>query len=353
MKAKFFVHLLLFLLPVTTIMSQNYLVRVQKEGSKKWGYANHKGEMIIEAKYIFATNFSEAGTALIYAKGPILINKNGDIIDTEVEKLAPMREMWGMPEGYAIHGVKEGYFLTKNEGGWGALGPDGKIAVPFKYDRLTDFNSGFSLAERDNNFFVLKNDGTEFPIEAADVREIKHFSEGLGMIEVKGGLWGFVDGNGKIAIEPQFNLLGYFSGGLALARSKNGLIGYIDKQGDWVIEPQFNNAKEFDKESGMAVVSIGNDWGYVDTKGNTHIFEETSKTFNFSNGLAIGKKKGKIGYLNNKGKWAIEPQFDAGHRFNSGYAPAKLKGLWGIIDKKGNWVAEPAFKNIGKVVLVK
>lgn len=54
-------------------------------------------------------------------------------------------------------------------------------------------------------------------------------------------LWGFMDGEGNWAIEPQFAGALSFSEGLAGVQSTEGdqLWGYIDKTGAWVIEPAF------------------------------------------------------------------------------------------------------------------
>jgi len=165
------------------------------------------------------------------------------------------------------------------------------------------------------------------------------------MIEAKGELWGFVDGNGKTAIPPKYEGLGYFSGGLAWARS-GGVIGFINPEGEWVIKPQFATVRDFDAESGLAMVEKGGQWGYVDVSGNFKQFKETEKTYVFSDGLAIGRKNGKVGFLNNKGEWAIPPQYDTAREFRKGYAAVQEGNKWGLMDKTGKWVIKPAFPHM-------
>lgn len=353
MKRKIIFSLVLILLSAITVIAQTHVFQAQPKGSKKWGYANLRGEMIVEPLYKISTKFSAEGYALVSKGKLVLINLKGEIIPTEVHKITPATDFYIMDDGYGIHAVEDGYLVTKQSGKWGALGADGKIKIQIIYDRLTDFSSGYALAERGKTFYVLDKNGTEYPLEAQRIKEIKHFSEGLGIIEIKGEFWGFVDGTGKTVIEPQFKSVGYFNGGLAWARNDKGKIGFINKKGNWVIEPQFEKAKEFDAESGMAMVIIGDVWGYVNTEGKTSIFEETSKTYKFSEGRAIGKKKGKFGYFNNKGIWAVEPQFDAAYPFSNGYAAVEYKDKWGIIDKEGNWVVHPTFNQLGFVTVVK
>jgi uncharacterized protein YkuJ len=55
---------------------------------------------------------------------------------------------------------------------------------------------------------------------------------------------GFIDKNGKVVIELQFDNAGNFSEGLAEVK-KDDKYGFIDKSGKVVIEPQFDNAGNF------------------------------------------------------------------------------------------------------------
>lgn len=353
MKRKICFSLFLFLLCGMTVYSQTYVFQAKQKGSRMWGYANLNGEMIIEQQFKVVTKFCEEGIAMVNDGDYIMINLKGEPIPMAVLKIRPMMDAWATPNGWGFHGANSGIIVTKNDGKWGALGPEGIAIAPFRYDRITDFNNGFALAERDKSFFVLDRSGNEIPVQAKGIKEIKHFSGNLGIIEVKGELWGFVGEDGQTVIEPRFKGVGYFNGDITWARADNGKIGYIDKMGNWVIEPQFEKAKEFDQESGMAVVSVGNGWGYVDINGNINVFEKTSKVFDFSEGLALGRKNKKIGYLNTKGEWAVEPQFSAGHPFQNGFAAVQLDGLWGLIDKEGNWEVVAKFTDIGGVALVK
>src|SRR5687768_7621289 len=45
----------------------------------------------------------------------------------------------------------------------------------------------------------------------------------------------------------------------------NGKYGYIDSEGKLVVQPQFDNAAEF--ADGLAPVAVGKSWGYIDRKG--------------------------------------------------------------------------------------
>jgi hypothetical protein len=338
------------LLMVSMVVSQTYVFQVQLPGSKYWGYAGIDGQFIIKPKYKICTDFSKQGVALVVYKNVYsIIDLTGEIINCEVDKMRPYINPWtGVPKSFC-----NGYLPIVENEMWGCIDHDGKLVIPYKYDWLTDFNGGYALAEYDKKFFVVDKHGNEFPVKAEKIKEIKHFSEGMGIIEVKGGKWGFIDSTGQVAIAPQYDGVGYFSAGLAWARTLEGNIGFINKKGEWVIKPQFYAARSFDPESGLAMVKANNQWGYVDVEGNIKIFNETDKTYKFSNGLAIGRKKGKVGFLNNQGEWAIQPQFNSARPFKNGYAAVEIKNLWGLIDKEGNWIVEPTYEHIRDVSIVK
>jgi hypothetical protein len=76
-------------------------------------------------------------------------------------------------------------------------------------------------------------------------------------------LYGYVDGQGRVVIEPCFAEASDFSEGLAAARLQNtvGTLrmgdqwGYINRQGQWAIMPRFNEAGDF--KDGVAWVHEG------------------------------------------------------------------------------------------------
>ena len=70
------------------------------------------------------------------------------------------------------------------------------------------------------------------------------------------GMWGFVDGQGKIVIEPQYEDAKSFLNGFAAVK-KNGLWGYINQDGELVIAPAFEDANSM-SEKGRAFVKIVN-----------------------------------------------------------------------------------------------
>lgn len=95
----------------------------------------------------------------------------------------------------------------------------------------------------------------------------KHFSEGLGAVEINGKV-GFIDQFNRFIIEPQFEPMDdmeSFQYGLAVVK-KDGKYGFINKQGEFVIQPEFDKAENFGDDL-LAVVKQNNKFGCIDLHG--------------------------------------------------------------------------------------
>ena len=335
----------------TSVFSQTYLTQIKPVGSKTWGYANEKGEIVIKPQFEKCHKFSADGLAPIYdtkAKQYYFINTKGEKIATEIKDFKLIDRF-----GFDLEGFNDGLIPIRQGEKWGYLNADGKLAIPAKYDHVTGFSSGYAVADISKKFIILNTSGNEFPVEEGGILDVKEFREDLAPYKAANKKFGFLDGTGKVVIKPQFESVGYFVDGLAWAKAADDKAGYINKTGEWVIKPQFTAAKEFDSSTGLARVKTGDSWGYVNKSGEAMMVKDTESWGDFSDGLAEGKKNGKVGFYNSKGEWVIPPQFDGSRDFKNGYAAAKKGDKWGMIDKKGNWVIEPSFDRIMDMELVK
>jgi len=78
--------------------------------------------------------------------------------------------------------------------------------------------------------------------------------------------WGFLDQNGRVAIEPIFEAVGDFRHGLAAVRWQ-GKWGYIDRNGRMAVPPRFDAVQDF-VEIGLAVVMLDGKPLLIDRQGN-------------------------------------------------------------------------------------
>jgi hypothetical protein len=352
MKKKIVFGFLLVLLIGYSAFSQTYITQVKPIGSKLWGYANLKGEIVIEAKFKRCDQFSKEGLAPIYDpasnKSYYFIDLKGQVLPLEITGFRLMSTfMTDVPKGFSDGLVPVGLGSK-----WGYLNTAGKVAIPIKFDDVTEFNDGYAVARNDGKYFILDKQYGEHPVDDENIVKVKSFSEMLAPYESKNGKMGFIDEQGKIVIQAQFIAVGYFNAGLAWAKTVDKKIGYIGKNGEWVIQPQFELAKNFDPESGMARIKVNEKMGFVNKKGELLFVNDAEDIGDFTNGLCWGRKNEKTGFVNNKGEWVIPPQFEAVRHFKNGYAAVKKDDKWGLIDKEGKWVIEPSFDGIQDMELV-
>ena len=242
----------------------------------------------------------------------------------------------------------------------------------------------------------LPHDGNlNFEEMFPDAEFIGHFSEGLADIRID-GLWGFIDYDGNMIIEPQFEgtsmfrngfarfhifnentveamglidrygnivvppiygSIRNFSEGLAAVRVgtwETGLYGFIDREGNLVIEPQFDSLDYYfsgqsEFSEGRVVMLLDGKYGAIDRYGNVIVPFIHEEMFAFNEGLAAVKIDELWGFVNLDGSMAIEPQFRFitwRGIFSEGRTRVSIDGKFGFIDREGNVVVEPQFDTV-------
>jgi len=190
------------------------------------------------------------------------------------------------------------------------------------------------------------------------------------------GKWGYVNPNGQLTINPQFDYAEDFHEGRALIccgkpcswwdpRSDSSeRWGYIDTSGKMVIAPQYGKGSDFSE--GLASVCTGDcssnptkpfSRGYIDRDGKNVIPMQFGIASNFSEGLAqvcVGKctwkekegYSGKFGFIDHLGRFVINPQFDNAWDFKGGFAKVATGNgddvKLGYIDKTGKVIWNPS-----------
>lgn len=165
-----------------------------------------------------------------------------------------------------------------------------------------------------------------------------HFSEGLARVNM-GKASGYINTKGKLVVPYRYSFTSDFSEGMAaVTLAVGGKYGYIDTTGKLRITPRYDYATPF--SDGAAVVSVNGKYGYIDKKGNYLIKPQFSMAQPFSEGLAFVERNGVTFYINKKGAKVIQG-FTAGGLFKGGLAPASPGQRYGYINTSGRFVVKP------------
>lgn len=168
--------------------------------------------------------------------------------------------------------------------------------------------------------------------------DIEGFSDGMVAVK-KGGRWGYLNTDGKLAVLLKYTATTQFNGGYAsVKRGKENII--INKKGEETVitDPQILSIGRFSE--GLAPFkSPEKKMGFVDTDGKIVIPFKFYSVGYFINGLAWAKTfDKKVGFINKKGEWVIEPKFLAAGDFDdlSGFARIKKDNdRFAYVNRKG------------------
>ena len=201
-------------------------------------------------------------------------------------------------------------------------------------------------------------------------KDVGRFSEGLAAFKsIYDGLWGYIDPSGEIVIEPIFVAASPFYEGRAVV-TINGKQGAIDKDGEFVIEPLYQRVLSFHED--RTFVLRGSFWSLVDIEGKLVTENTFSQVNSFHEGLAsftgFNGDFSVSGYLNRDGDIQIHMRdkffinieglgFSFGRDGISQRRPATLTqylfpGKWGdkvygLIDRNGEVVVPIRYDFIG------
>jgi hypothetical protein len=148
----------------------------------------------------------------------------------------------------------------------------------------------------------------------------------------KNNLWGFINEEGEVLIEPAYQWTSNFKEGFAIIQL-NHKKGFINKRGENVIPPVFDDAENFNK--GFAVVIRDDFYGLIDKTGKIVVPVKYNYLGELSDSLLLAEKDGKYGYLDEKGNTAIPFIYDAAGDFKNKFAYVKITEKMGIINQNG------------------
>jgi hypothetical protein len=146
----------------------------------------------------------------------------------------------------------------------------------------------------------------------------------------------FINESGEVVGSSGFEDTADFREGLVAVRI-NRLWGYVDKNLSVVIEPQFKWAAAFSE--GFAAVESAAGYSYIDRTGAVRIRGPFESAGSFHEGLAAVSQNGKAHYRDRDGLLVVPGVYIHAGRFFHGLANVRmLDGTMAYIDRKGRVV---------------
>lgn len=212
------------------------------------------------------------------------------------------------------------------------------IKENIKYDRLKYLRNNRFLVGIGESKYLIDENGEVLCEVNWEVNYTEFYSEGLLAVKDR-GRYCYVDENGnvKFQLAEDCYLIGdaIFHDGLApcfkgkvtydsygIIRSKQGAYGYIDTNGNIVIDCQFEDAKVF--SNGLAAVQLQKRYGFIDSTGNIVIQPQWVYASSFDRGgftMVSNVEPGTVtwetnlpkrqdGLINKKGEMVLEMKYD-------------------------------------------
>lgn len=333
---------------------ENGIARIELNG--KMGYLGKDGEYVIPPVYDGAQKNSdnsyqtsldglygiilEDGTVIKpMSSSPIEFSNNYGIIrvdgkNTYIDKTGKRISSELFDDAYAF---SDGMARVQMNSKYSYINASGK-RMSKEYIDAYDFSEGYACVKDGQDYRYIDKNGNYVFGEDAKFTWAKSFQNGLAAVDNK--KWGYINTDGKLVIEFQFDGANYFDKELAPVKIGDKF-GFIDKTGKIKIKAEYDYATEF--ENGIAGVWKGQDYYSITSKGK--ITKDTAvknTNFKFTEGIAPVKVIYNDiylyhwGFLREDGSWLMKPELDYAGAFNNGEGYFYKDNKLGYVDKSGN-----------------
>ena len=273
-----------------TIIGKGYhdgLIRYQ-DNKKNVGYMNMDGDIVIKAgKFITANDFSNGLAAVQYSSGGMArsqyIDTTGKVVIKNID-------------------TNDRFYTFRDWQG------DYAIVEVWKIKR----KPSLSISKLGINYINAKGK----LISSQDFMYAGPFSEGYALVGAGSLPWGTCSWLSGTEAKGPYLSISTFSGNNATSAAKTYY--YIDLTGKQLGSLTWDQGRSFSE--GYAAVAVkGADgslvWGFIDSKGEIAASPQWPKVFDFHNGMAIISDGEKYGYINTNGDLVIPCIYDEASNF--------------------------------------
>lgn len=153
---------------------------------------------------------------------------------------------------------------------------------------------------------------------------------------------GVIDVNGKVIVPLEYDYVGRMSEDVIIV-TRDGLYGCFDKTGKMVVPIEREEIREYAGGMARANSSHGEGFGFIDKEGKWIIRPFSDEVENFVDSCALVTVWGKVGMVRlnqggGVGGWVARVAYDAGGSMSEGLAYMGSQGKFGYINKSGDFV---------------
>lgn len=217
-----------------------------------FGYYDKFGNQLITERFNEAFSFQNGIAQVVFGEYENFVDRLGNLIFPikyeRITKLSP--NLFSFQEG--------DYF--------GLMNLKSTIIQPPKYDEISTISEGKIAFSLNGKVGYFDENGTQILAPIYDARpNISNFANFTGGYAraILRNKWGIIDQSGKWVVQASYSSLGEISD--LVAFKKELLWGYINLNNKIVVEPTYDEARSFDNE--VAIVSFNNRFGILDIHG--------------------------------------------------------------------------------------
>jgi len=161
-----------------------------------------------------------------------------------------------------------------------------------------------------------------------------------------GELWGLLDKNSKVILEPKYDFIDAPDSNGTRVIKVNGKVGLLDKNYKVILEPIYDYIGPPD-EDGIRVIELNRKYGLLDKNLKVVVelkYDYIGPPTKDEDGIRVIILNDKKGILDKNLKVVVEPKYDAIRNLNlDGTRVIDLNGKVGLLDKDYKVVVEPKY----------
>lgn len=226
---------------------------------EKWGVIDPKGEWVFENIYSYVGPVINKDTYLLTSEKDTRVYNNANVAQYIIDSTDIRSKV-----------ISEGIIPYQYTGNfvWYLYDYVNDKFILDKCEEVSGFNGGKVAVKKDGKWSILNKEGEKVSDEKFD--DIKMLENGEyapkgTMIASVGGKYGMFDASGKRKNDFEAADMDICLGGAIAYKDSKGKWGFVNSDGKIVIEPEYEGAMSF--SNGLAAVCKDSKWGFIEESG--------------------------------------------------------------------------------------